>query len=112
MASPLLQNYEKEDDENDIEEPKLQLKWTTSDWSSCSQSCGENGTQIRTVECAVIKKDAEEIIPYQICIDAGLEPPAAIQSCGISKCPQWTSQNWVPCKEAKCIAKRTGFQTR
>ena len=42
----------------------------------------------------------------------GLQPPAAIQSCGLSKCPSWTAQAWIPCPRAKCIAKRTGFQTR
>ena len=66
---------------------QLDLQWTTSDWSRCSQTCGENGTQIRTVECTMVKMDKEEIIPYQICVDAGMDPPAAIQSCGLTHCP-------------------------
>ena len=92
----------------------LSLEWTTSDWSRCSQTCGENGTQIRSVECTLLRspEDKQEIIPYQICVDSGLQPPVAIQSCGLSQCPSWTAQSWIPCPKAKCIAKRTGFQTR
>ena len=92
----------------------LALEWTTSDWSRCSQTCGENGTQIRSVECTLLRspEDKQEIIPYQICVDSGLQPPVAIQSCGLSQCPSWTAQSWIPCPKAKCIAKRTGFQTR
>ena len=92
----------------------LSLEWTTSDWSRCSQTCGENGTQIRSVECTLLRspEDKQETIPYQICVDSGLRPPAAIQSCGLSQCPSWTAQAWIPCPRAKCIAKRTGFQTR
>ena len=37
----------------------LTLEWTTSDWSKCSQTCGENGTQIRSVECTLIKSGEE-----------------------------------------------------
>ena len=34
---------------------ELLLEWTTSDWSRCSQTCGENGTQIRSVECTLLR---------------------------------------------------------
>lgn len=109
---------EEEEESSQTEEPSgnaLKLEWTTSEWSKCSQSCGENGTQIRTVECTLLKDDQadkEEIIPYQICIDSGMSPPAAVQSCGLTHCPSWTTQPWVPCAQAKCIATRTAFQTR
>ena len=51
----------------------LSLEWVTSDWSKCSQTCGENGTQIRSVECTLLRspEDKQEIIPYQICVDSG-----------------------------------------
>ena len=93
--------------------------WSTSEWSKCSQSCGGNGTQFRKVECVASISDKnsddvtkEEIIPKQICLNAGMREPPKVQSCGLSSCPKWISQAWSPCRKSKCIAKHTGFQTR
>lgn len=91
---------------------EIKIDWSVSDWSKCSHTCGKNGTQIRKVECVAIKGDKEQTIPKQICSDAGFKEPIKIQSCGISQCPRWFSQAWTPCYNSKCIAKRTGFQTR
>ena len=68
--------------------------------------------QIETLYIFRSPDEKQETIPYQICVDSGLQPPVAIQSCGLSQCPSWTAQAWIPCSQAKCIAKRTGFQTR
>ena len=65
------------------------------------------------IECVTFKDDdKEEVVPKQICIDAGFQEPIQIQKCGLSKCPNWMTQAWTPCRSSKCIAKRTGFQTR
>ena len=90
--------------------------------------------QTRTVQCVLVKgndDDMEDVssggghdkkssssssaaavssslLPDSLCVDSGLEKPAAKQKCGLSECPQWIAEQWMPCEETKCIARNTG----
>lgn len=71
----------------------------------------ETQLQIRTVDCVVVKPDrSNEVIPGSLCSDSGLAAPIAVQECGLGDCPKWQAGQWQTCKEAKCLAKNTGFR--
>lgn len=43
-----------------------------------------------------------------LCLDAGLDPPPAMQSCGHDECPRWAPGPWTPCEESRCFTWNTG----
>ncbi|KAF4520753.1 hypothetical protein B566_EDAN007382 [Ephemera danica] len=72
----------------------LKFEWVAKPWSKCSQSCGGNGYQ------------------PNLCLDAGLDPPSAHQSCGHEECPRWIPGSWTPCELSRCFTWNTAMQRR
>ena len=82
----------------------LDFSWINSPWSSCSQSCGAVGIQVRGTQCVVRSGSVTKVVDENLCHDAGLKRPEFIRDCQIS-CVKWMETEWSECKE--CI--RNGF---
>ena len=68
---------------------------TTSDWSTCSVTCGK-GTQSRVVTCNHVTDRFIRLLPEAACVKKGLVGPADVQGCGHhSVCPSWKAGNWT-----------------
>ncbi|XP_017781634.1 PREDICTED: ADAMTS-like protein 1 isoform X2 [Nicrophorus vespilloides] len=112
-----------DDDENEDEEGSvvvlgkglpehLKFEWILTDWSKCSEPCGGNGLQMRTIHCIVRLHNKTQGVKSTLCDDAGLETPEAIRKCGLSDCPKWVVGEWSRCSESKCFAWNTAMQRR
>ena len=69
-------------------------EWQIGSWSPCSESCGYDGTQTRTVTCPVPPCSSPQ--------------PSTSQSCPNTFC-EWTASDWSP---AGCATCGKGTQTR
>ena len=49
-------------------------------------------------------------LPDSLCVDSGMDRPESERPCGMTDCPSWISDSWLPCEQSKCIAKNTGRQ--
>lgn len=107
----------------------LMFEWKTTPWSACSQTCGGNGYQFRTMRCVVRSVSLKILYIYlyyflfcppsrlynatqgvdsNLCDDAGLELPKTRRKCGFDECPQWNVYKWTPCERSKCFAWHKG----
>ncbi|OQV15508.1 ADAMTS-like protein 1 [Hypsibius exemplaris] len=93
---------------------KLVFEWKTGEWGPCSRRCGGDGSQTRSVECAVQLDGQEEIGGADLCSSVGLlfTIPPLLQFCGWSECPEWRTDAWNPCEKSECFALNTAVQTR
>jgi len=48
-------------------------------------------------------------VESNLCFDAGLESPAAVQDCMVSECPKWITGPWTACHESRCFTWNTGI---
>lgn len=81
--------------------------WATSEWSSCSKSCG-NGIQTRHLSCKQTLEGKHLDVPASMCTAAA---PASAQPCNTPSCPQYSLRYgpWSSCS-ASCGSE--GVQTR
>ncbi|XP_053571775.1 A disintegrin and metalloproteinase with thrombospondin motifs 18, partial [Bombina bombina] len=72
--------------------------WLTSEWSSCSASCG-GGRQIRQIQC--VQKTAtntEELVGHSNC---PITTPTQEQACNGHECPaEWSTGPWSQCSRS------------
>uniref|UniRef100_A0A3Q2ZW55 ADAM metallopeptidase with thrombospondin type 1 motif 20 n=1 Tax=Kryptolebias marmoratus TaxID=37003 RepID=A0A3Q2ZW55_KRYMA len=78
-------------------------KWTVSDWSECSVTCGK-GMRHRQVSCST--GDGEEKLSEHFC-DPSNKPPAA-GSCELPSCASWQVGVWGAC----AVTCGHGYQMR
>ncbi|XP_059474389.1 protein madd-4 isoform X5 [Neocloeon triangulifer] len=90
----------------------LKFEWVTRQWSACSQPCGSGGIQAREVICMVRLQNNTQPVEGNLCFDAGLESPAAIQDCGSTECPKWAAGPWTECDHSRCFTWNTAMQRR
>ncbi|VDM51778.1 unnamed protein product [Angiostrongylus costaricensis] len=70
-------------------------KWSYSEWSTCSQSCGSTGVSRRSVSCV---DDHNRVVPYQLCIGEAKE--AVEKECNRFPCPRWVYGHWSECSRS------------
>ena len=85
----------------------LDFTWINSPWSSCSETCGAVGIQVRGTQCVVRSGSMTKVVDENLCHDAGLKRPQYIRDCQVS-CVQWMESEWSECKE--CV--KNGFGKR
>ncbi|PIO53322.1 hypothetical protein TELCIR_25345, partial [Teladorsagia circumcincta] len=64
-------------------------RWSYSEWSSCSQSCGSAGVSRRTVVCI---DDHNRVVPDHLCMGEAKE--VAEKECNRFPCPRWVYGHW------------------
>lgn len=69
------------------------IKWSTSEWSPCSRSCG-NGTQTRSVTCLIRNRCKLS------------EKPNSQRPCSKRECATWRTGKWGVCSNS-CVQWRT-----
>nr|XP_006823538.1 PREDICTED: A disintegrin and metalloproteinase with thrombospondin motifs 20-like [Saccoglossus kowalevskii] len=80
-------------------------RWSVSQWSECSTTCG-NGQQTRETRCFSVNGKIEEVLE-SLCI-AG-DRPETVQSCNLGRCDGlWTAAPWSSCS----VSCDCGLQTR
>ncbi|KAJ8247597.1 hypothetical protein GJAV_G00248130 [Gymnothorax javanicus] len=68
--------------------------WRLGDWTACSASCGNRGTQSRSVRC--FSPEGEEVPPSS-CLHLP-RPVARPQACNVQDCPAgWVTTAWSKC---------------
>ncbi|GAB6031210.1 hypothetical protein CHUAL_009029 [Chamberlinius hualienensis] len=90
----------------------LEFDWMIANWSTCSQTCGGTGFQVRASQCMVRLHNVTKSVDNNLCIDAGLKSPPTIQKCGMSECPRWDSGPWSNCDVSRCSNLNTAIQRR
>ncbi|XP_076245168.1 ADAMTS-like no long nerve cord isoform X2 [Calliopsis andreniformis] len=98
----------------------LVFEWITTNWTTCSQTCGGSGFQMRGAQCTVrstkpgnaTRTTPRTVIGATLCEDAGHPVPQKVRSCGFGKCPQWHTSDWTPCKTSRCFNWKTAMQRR
>ncbi|VDD83998.1 unnamed protein product, partial [Mesocestoides corti] len=87
--------------------------WRTSNWSICSQPCGDHGFTTREVEC-VMGGDEGEIVISQKFEDPFCDPKKRPESHGVCNrfnCPaEFLALEWQKCEQKDPC--KSGFQTR
>ncbi|XP_050424208.1 A disintegrin and metalloproteinase with thrombospondin motifs 9-like isoform X2 [Adelges cooleyi] len=93
--------------------PGLQYKWRTSQWSSCSATCGQ-GVQNRRVSCRYAYKNGWRDAVNETECDAVGKPPAAQKPCNLRACLAPSNYNWLPDEWRECshTCGKKGRQTR
>lgn len=90
----------------------LQFEWETTSWSLCSQTCGGGGLQVRAAQCMVRLNNVSRTVDSTLCVDAGMEAPMVLQSCGSDSCPRWVTGPWSECSEGRCLGLSRSIQRR
>lgn len=86
----------------------VKFEWVLGMWSRCSQSCGDDGIQMRKVGCVVKLNNSTQRVDNALCEDAGLEIPETMVKCGVEACPEWTVGQWMDCEKGDCSGLYTG----
>lgn len=86
----------------------VKFEWVLGKWSQCSQTCGENGIQMRKVGCVVKLNNSTQRVDNALCEDAGLEIPTTMAKCGVEECPTWVVGEWRDCERGVCSGLYTG----
>lgn len=86
----------------------VKFEWVLSHWSRCSQTCGDDGVQMRDVGCLVRLNNSTQRVDNALCEDAGLEIPTTIVRCGVEECPAWVVGEWLDCDKSACSGLYTG----
>lgn len=70
--------------------------WLTSDWTSCSASCGTDGVQTRTISC--VSSTSGDKLDGSVCLQAALDVPDSVQPCNRKNCTySVTVGDWGSC---------------
>uniref|UniRef100_H2ZWR1 ADAM metallopeptidase with thrombospondin type 1 motif 18 n=1 Tax=Latimeria chalumnae TaxID=7897 RepID=H2ZWR1_LATCH len=71
--------------------------WSTSDWSTCSRSCG-GGQQKRQIQCVQkVAFQREAVVSYSRC---PITVPPQEQTCSSQACPpEWSTGAWSQCSK-------------
>ncbi|KAK0412851.1 hypothetical protein QR680_006447 [Steinernema hermaphroditum] len=94
-------NVTKPETEKTCQTVDCEAEWFTGEWEQCSQSCGNEGTQYRTVYCHRVFKDgSRKTVSDDDCKEVAERPPVQ-QSCNRHACPEWQAGPWSACSE-KC----------
>lgn len=111
-------NHQKIDDDDDLGSivvlgkgtpDNLKFEWIIGQWSRCSETCGGNGVQLRTIGCIVRLHNTTQAVDNNLCDDAGLSAPTRQRKCGGGDCPQWVTSEWTACEYSKCFASNMGL---
>lgn len=90
----------------------LEFDWMVTNWSTCSQQCGVEAYQVRASQCVVRLHNVSKTVDHSLCVDAGMQPPATRQPCGLKECPHWHTGYWAECVESRCTSLDTATQRR
>ncbi|KAK6025166.1 thrombospondin type 1 domain protein, partial [Ostertagia ostertagi] len=70
-------------------------RWSYSEWTTCSQSCGSAGVSRRTVVCI---DDHNRVVPDHLCMGEAKE--VAEKECNRFPCPRWVYGHWSECSRS------------
>uniref|UniRef100_A0AC35G1V5 Uncharacterized protein n=1 Tax=Panagrolaimus sp. PS1159 TaxID=55785 RepID=A0AC35G1V5_9BILA len=82
----------------------LDYEWLTSDWSTCSKTCGNSGIKTRSIFCVetnsensnVTEKIENRKVDEQYCWE--LARPKTTEICPLIECPEWKiTGSWSEC---------------
>lgn len=78
-------------------------RWTETPFGKCSASCGDNGTQSRTVQCQRISSSGvASVVEDAICLDQVGNKPPTVNQCNVGIiCPVWHIGPWQPVNSSK-----------
>uniref|UniRef100_A0AAX7UTW2 ADAMTS-like 3 n=1 Tax=Astatotilapia calliptera TaxID=8154 RepID=A0AAX7UTW2_ASTCA len=84
-------------------------RWSVSEWSKCSASCGA-GQKQRRVTCQQLDAGgAARTLPAAAC--EGTSRPADTEPCSANNCPVWVTSPWGKCS-GRCLGPTTTLQKR
>lgn len=89
-------------------ETKKNYTWKTSEWSKCSETCGNSGYQIRKIACVYREDNATYEVDADFCEKDFLEKPETKRRCSLGECPTWKVTDWNSCESAKCVGHHEG----
>ncbi|XP_077995776.1 papilin-like isoform X2 [Glandiceps talaboti] len=84
-------------------------KWFIGEWSPCSHSCGDHGTQVRLVYCEqIIQGSTKAAVEDTYCSALEGAKPEYARHCneGVA-CPTWQVQAWSKCSKSCGPGKQT-----
>ncbi|XP_049817483.1 ADAMTS-like protein 1 isoform X3 [Aethina tumida] len=93
-------------------ETKKNYTWKTSEWSKCSETCGNSGYQIRKIACVYREDNATYEVDPDFCEKDFLEKPETKRRCSLGECPTWKVTDWNSCESAKCVGHHEALQKR
>ncbi|XP_016369460.1 ADAMTS-like protein 3 [Sinocyclocheilus rhinocerous] len=74
-----------------------EFEWRLGEWSTCSASCGNRGTQMRKVRC--LTSEGQEM-PHSVCHHLP-KPISQPRPCNLLDCPpSWVSTVWSRCSSS------------
>ena len=79
------------------------LRWTVSDWTACSRSCGTAGFRTRTVGCVrqVAGPTRVEVLEASQCRG---KRPENRRRCRLQHCPaRWLAERWTQVSQRKKV---------
>jgi hypothetical protein len=72
----------------------IPFHYVTSNWSSCSKSCGGAGLQSRRITCDLVLPNFYFMVRDDYCNNRGQEQPVDSRDCGYQRCPHWEMSDW------------------
>ena len=57
-------------------------------------------------------QNVSRTVDINLCKDADLGLPETIEKCGMVECPSWTTTEWTPCHQSRCLRRDTAVQKR